>query len=541
MNQRSALTIRCLICLMTASSAGAQTIPFKSGSVALGRESFLSAVATVGVVTTIPVTADPSAAGDFIDVVTQDPAIVVSLALPNGTQVTAANAASLNFDFQVDSGGSPDNPAPSIFSLKGTHTLITFPAGQAPGTYTIRVDATSASAETAVLGVYSSSSNVKAGLIVDAPLYKPGDTVVLSAFAFDGSAPLTTATVTGSLSAPVSLAGQASIGGYTLVSSAPAGSTLTFYTYNAAITNTSGQTLTAVTADIGPLPAGVGLEDGGTLIFGDVASGATIASSKTFTISRNPNVAFNPTSLVWNPASPGIPLPVTLVDSGTFDAATGDGIYTGTFVPNSAGNYTAIVKVTGTSAGGNAFVRTAGTSFRVAVPPAAFGVFQEAAFDDDQNGMIDRVVETANVSVQTAGTYLYSLQLTASNSKSITTSTELTLAAGSQQVSVTFSAADLFSLGVDGPYQRQNATLTLSSADDEVVAAYQASAGQTAAFSLTKLQRDAVIFTGPNSDTGTAPPPGTLFTKLLIQYQVYTNVAGPCSWTSALSAPAGLR
>jgi hypothetical protein len=406
-------------------AATAQVMPFGSGKASLSHNSLSTTVASAGSTATISFTADPaSAGGDTLDVVTVDPGVVVTLIIPGGTEITAANAASQGFGYATSPDGSAsDAEVPSFYTLPGSHTLFTFPASAPAGSYTIKADATGAAQYGGVLAAYTSSSAVVAGLVTDAPVYRVGDTVVLSGFVFDGTTPVTNAAVTASVSAPISLSGQAAIGGYSLISSVAADAGQTHYTYTASVTNTTAQTLRTVMADTGPLPTSVGLADGGTLLFGDIAAGATAVSTNTFTISRDPNLAFNPTSLTWNVTTPGPPSQVTLVDSGTFDAATGDGIYTGTFVPTVAGDYTAIVSVTGNSSHNVAFARSAGATFRVSQPLGSFGQFQEATFDDDLNGLFNGLAITANVTIQVPGSYRFFLQLAATNGKTISQTT----------------------------------------------------------------------------------------------------------------------
>ncbi len=109
---------------------------------------------------------------------------------------------------------------------------------------------------------------------------------------------------------------------------------------------------------------------------------------------------------------------VTLADSGLKDAATGDGVYTGTFTPSGAGDYIAVVKFSGTS-GSGAYSRKAVTTFRVETPKASLVSFQETTPDDDEDGRADRLVIATNVTVQTAGEYQADITLTASNGETL--------------------------------------------------------------------------------------------------------------------------
>ncbi len=102
--------------LVFAAGAFAQTIPYPSGDVPL-RASNTQAIpippSTAS--TPIAVVVDSGAVGDFIDILTSDPNVAVSLILPSGTAITAANASSLGFALSTfTSDGSSDVPSFSM-------------------------------------------------------------------------------------------------------------------------------------------------------------------------------------------------------------------------------------------------------------------------------------------------------------------------------------------------------------------------------------------------------------------------------------------
>jgi hypothetical protein len=127
--------------------------------------------------------------------------------------------------------------------------------------------------DSGIIASYYSSSNVRTAATTNAANYKVGDTVVLSALVFDGSTPLTGATVTAAVSAPASLASQTSIGNFQLVSQQQVNSTLTDYTYTATLTNT-GSAAQEVQAELATLPANVTILSD-TLAFVNVAASST--------------------------------------------------------------------------------------------------------------------------------------------------------------------------------------------------------------------------------------------------------------------------
>lgn len=298
---------------------------------------------------------------------------------------------------------------------------------------------------------------------------------MLSALVFDGTTPIAGATINAAVSTPVSLAGQTSVGNYQLVNQQVVSPSLTDYSYSVTLTNT-GPAAQSVVAQLASVPAGVTILNE-TLAFGNVAANASLVSLNTVTIRRNPNQSFDPSTLQWTVTTPGTPVTTSLIDSGPFDAAPGDGIYTGTFTPASPGSYTAVLSITGTSIAGKSFSRTAVAQFDVSQPLASFTSFTDA---QQANG----VVVTANINVQTAGTYRFDVQLQAGNGKIIQGTTQAAVATGSQQIALTFSNRRMFELGVSGPYERINALLVFNDSSGAKVADSRADAGPTAAYRL---------------------------------------------------------
>lgn len=111
----------------------------------------------------IPFVADPSAAGgDVFDTMCSDPAAIVTLILPNGTEVSVANAESLGFFYTVIQDGSfARSQILSPFSMPGTHTIIKLPALSPAGNYQIKVNGSSVAEDAVALTTYYSSSTVK--------------------------------------------------------------------------------------------------------------------------------------------------------------------------------------------------------------------------------------------------------------------------------------------------------------------------------------------------------------------------------------------
>ncbi|MGI8746208.1 MAG: COG1470 family protein [Bryobacteraceae bacterium] len=311
--------------------------------------------------------------------------------------------------------------------------------------------------------------------------------------------------------------------------------THTDYEYAVQLSNTGGP-LHEVQADLALPPVGATVLDP-VLLFGDVAAASSGPGINTITIQRDPSQSFDPATLQWNVTQPGVAVTVPLIDNGPFDAATGDGLYTGAFVPSGPGTYAALLSITGTSLAGTNFSRTAATRFRVTAQTLAkFVSFSDAAQGSD-------LAETANINVTTAGTYRFSLQLQGANQSIIAQeSAAADLPVGSQQISLVFSSAELSRLGA-GPYQRINAWLYLVDNSGDLTADWKANAGTTGAFTpfAPSLAKPALSFTGQNSTAGIITGIGPKFDLLRSRIGISSASLASCSWSAQLTDAAGKR
>ena len=431
-----------LFTLLLCTVCSAQVITKSRLDVQLTATDSKAQLVNAGTTQQLSFTADPrSIGGDIFEVVSSTPDAIISLIVPDGTEITSSNAALFGYSYSTFTN---DNSAPvsmpSLINTPGTHTLITLPPASAAGSYSIKVIAPAGPDNTLVIASYLSSSAVRAGLVADSQWYRIGQTIVFSALVFNGETPVTNATVT--------------------------------------------------------LAVDDSLED-------------TIA-----------------------------PVNVTLQDSGAHDLATGDGIYTGTFTPTRAGQYGAAVRVTGT-AGGVSFSRLAGTTFRVQEPLATFDSFTDSGVDDDADGFLDRLRITANLSVQRAGRYQFSVSLVASNGSTIKSEAFADLATGSQQMSISFAAATVLELGVNGPYAIKDAMLTFDDDPDVLVADYRADVGNTSAYSLSAFDRPAIFVTANKTATGIDTNANGKFDLLRVRAEVLVLTAGDYEWSGTLTDAAG--
>lgn len=200
-----------------------------------------------GPVALLEFTVEPgSTKGNVFDVVTTVGGVPVSLVLPNGTEITSANASASGFTFEtVEEGSFEDSETPSPLSLPGTHTLIELPVGAAPGIYRVKVDGRSLTAEAGVIATHMASSQVRAHLLSNQDDYRTGDTVILTGAAFDNTAPILAATVTALVSLRGPLAGPVTVGSYQQVAARPISAIETEYEYRASVAGQSARRRTS--------------------------------------------------------------------------------------------------------------------------------------------------------------------------------------------------------------------------------------------------------------------------------------------------------
>jgi len=202
------------------------------------------------------------------------------------------------------------------------------------------------------------------------------------------------------------------------------------------------------------------------------------------------------------------PSEVVLHDSGTFDDRAGDGVYTGELTANVPGTFTVALRATGLSSAGVLFSRAAGTTFRVLPPIAAFEDLSDAGIDDDGDGLVDRVLVTANVAVQTAGRYQFGISLEAPNGARTNGRASGDLPSGSSSLAVSFAAADLRRLGGEGPHALKDAVLIALDDIENPTVDFRDEAGRTSVYPLLSLSPGDVAEGGPDlSSPSIVQPP----------------------------------
>ncbi len=138
-------------------------------------------------------TADPLPdGGDFFDVACQNAGAVVTLMLPSGIEINAANAESQGVSYSVLGSNAA---LPGLFAVGGTHTLFTLGSGSLPGEYQVRVNGSGAAAEFVVVATYQSSSAVRAGVSAGDQTVQAGQSVYFTGLVAEGQMRLMDATV----------------------------------------------------------------------------------------------------------------------------------------------------------------------------------------------------------------------------------------------------------------------------------------------------------------------------------------------------------
>ncbi len=516
-------------------TAHAQIAPVKSGTLAMTNWDTKTGLLPANTASTLfNFTIESGTAGkDVIDVNCASAQAVVSLVTPGGVEITAANATSLGYTFTtVAAGTQDDDDIISPMTLPGTHTVIEFPTPASPGVYKIKANTTGVSSATSLMAVYFSSSQVRLGAAANAMEYKVGDTVVLSGVLRDDNIAVNGATLTASISAPLDISQQVSIGPYQLVSQQAADADDTDFTYTAQLTN-SGPARTSIVATLNVDDPSLEIIDG-ALIFGPVAANGTVTSTNSFTIRRATNSALVPSLLKWQPVATGTATSVSLVDGGPFDNSTGDGVYTGTFTPSLPGDYSAVVTATGTAASGQAFSRTSSALFRVSPAMASFLSFTNTPIDYNGIGVANKVRVTASIAVQQAGKYRFGISMDDGTGalKSMGYATAV-LTTGTQTLSIDWTpkaAVDNFQ------YVLRNAMLERLDLPEEVMAAYVENPGTLAPYVYAKAP---LALSGSYTAVGVDDNGIPGFEILRINVGITPSRQGHCVWSGTLATLSG--
>lgn len=221
-------------------------------------------------------------------------------------------------------------------------------------------------------------------------------------------------------------------------------------------------------------------------------------------------------------------------DGANGDATANDGLFTASFNSAVPGEFQVMADITGTTSKGTAFQRNAYTSFKVNPDIAHFsGSFTSRGIDTDGDGLFNSIGVTPSVEVLKAGEYKVMVMLKASNGKSIFAYTTANLQTGNAAPEVTFKAEDIKKLQVDGPYIVSKAILS-SSMDLSATLDRAYNLGNTTAFQIGQLQRDAIDSSGGGSAVGVDTNGNSKFDYLDVTIPVNLINSGYYNWSARL-------
>jgi len=228
---------------------------------------------------------------------------------------------------------------------------------------------------------------------------------------------------------------------------------------------------------------------------------------------------------------------VPLHDDGVDpDASGGDGLYSGTFTPASAGNYGAAAEMSGTDSGGLPFERQAASTFEVLRPTATLpGTIGDSGIDDDGDGLIDKVRVRADVTVTEAGAYRVVATLQTDTGQTLTRAGDANLSSGATSITADFEAAALRALGQAGPWQVADIALYRMDPDRALPAGHLQNVGQTQPYALAALQHPALMLDGTFVDQAVDDDGNGRFDRLVVSVGVDAQFAGSYTWSGALT------
>jgi hypothetical protein len=180
------------------------------------------------------------------------------------------------------------------------------------------------------------------------------------------------------------------------------------------------------------------------------------------------------------------PVEIALRDDGALpDVAAGDGLFSGLFAPKAAGEHTVLVKARGRAAMGLPFERDTAGALGVRERRARLGDrYETEAVDGGKDPEAPVLLIRSTVAIDEAGLYDLAVTLRAENGRTVSAHTLSSYEPGDSSVVVGFSAADLRSLGMDGPCTLALVRLDQVGASGVVMADRQLEAGSTIPVSL---------------------------------------------------------
>ena len=298
----------------------------------------------------------------------------------------------------------------------------------------------------------------------------------------------------------------------------------------------SGDTSTTYAIHAWPAESGVAL----TMELPDpsVSSGESVPVRATLTDGAAALTGAEVTATVQQPD--GTTVQVGLVDDGTgADASAGDGVYSGDLVTSQVGMYAVSVQAEGTTGDGAVFSREAYGLATASSGAATVSGIADSGQDLNGNGMYDVLQVSLDLNVEAAGTYRVFGELTDSEGNAQTTSTVVTLPAGTSPVAMAFDGATIYDTGVDGPYTLSMLRIVEESDLALMPVTELTDAHVTAAYGYAEFEHSGLRLTGEGTAEGIDLDGNGLYDQLLVTVEVHADTAGYYEWSGQLRSPDG--
>jgi hypothetical protein len=228
-----------------------------------------------------------------------------------------------------------------------------------------------------------------------------------------------------------------------------------------------------------------------------------------------------------------------LLDNGPSetDDRTGDGLYSGEFIPNAVGEYSILAKITGTTSDGVSFIRNALTQLQAIAPKGRLsGSISDQGMDDNADGLTDRIAFKVGTQIETAGNYQVFVHLKTSTGRAIVGSGVAVLPSGPGMIEANINADVIREVNENGPYTIEQVELDyLSETQGSEPADSRFNLGQTAAYIVTQFHRRPLILTGAFTEQGIDTNNNGRFDRLRVAVQVDVLTGGTYNWTLKLS------
>jgi uncharacterized protein (TIGR03437 family) len=235
--------------------------------------------------------------------------------------------------------------------------------------------------------------------------------------------------------------------------------------------------------------------------------------------------------------------PLAFRDDGAGgDTRAGDGVWTASFTPGEAGDYSLAAAVEG-SRNGQPFVRRVAGRIRVTAGCGTLArTVASRAIDGNGNQRPDALEVSFNLTLARNATVHLAAELSASNGNRTLATAESSQAAGARTVAVRFDLPALRALESDPPFNVSLARMSCVEGDEVLVSDEQRDLGAvSAAFPMATAERRAIEPTGALTDLTVDTNANRKWDRLDVGVGLDLLAAGTYQWSAALYTPAGTR